>query len=64
MRVREFMNREVVTLRPEDSIREGARLLVKNCTSALLILNGDGSIVGILTDEDLLIRLKNRRFSQ
>ncbi len=63
MKVREFMNREVVTLRPEDSIQEGARLLTKNCTTALPVVNGDGSIVGMLTEDDLLIRLKNRRLS-
>ena len=57
------MNREVVTLRPEDPIREGARLLVKNASSALPVVNDNGSIVGMLTDEDLLIRLKNRRHS-
>jgi CBS domain-containing protein len=63
MKVREFMNREVVALRPEDPIREGARLLAKNCTSALPVVNGDGSVVGMLTEDDLLIRLRNRRHS-
>ncbi len=63
MKVREFMSREVVTLRVEDSIREGMQLLTKNCTSALPVVNGDGSIVGMLTEDDLLIRLKNRRHS-
>jgi CBS domain-containing protein len=63
MKVREFMNREVVTLRPEDSIQEGARLLTKNCTSALPVINGDGSIVGMLTEDDLLIRLRKRHHS-
>jgi len=61
MKVREIMNREVVALRPADSIREAARLLAKNASSALPVVNGDGSILGMLTDEDLLIRLKNRR---
>jgi len=37
--------------------------LTKNCTSALPVVNGDGSIVGMLTEDDLLIRLKNRRLS-
>jgi len=60
MKVREFMSREVVTLRPEDPIQEGARLLIKNCTSALPVVNGDGSIVGMLTEDDLLVRLKTR----
>jgi CBS domain-containing protein len=60
MKVREFMSREVVTLRPGDPIQEGARLLIKNCTSALPVVNGDGSIVGMLTEGDLLVRLKTR----
>ncbi len=60
MKVREFMNREVVALRPEDPIKEGARLLTKNCTSALPVVSGDGSIVGMLTEDDLLVRLKTR----
>ncbi len=60
MKVREFMNREVVTLRPDDPIREGARLLLKSAASALPVINGDGSIVGMLTDEDMLIRLRTR----
>ncbi len=47
MNVREFMSREVVTLRPEDPTQEGAWLLTKNCTSALPVINGDGSIVGM-----------------
>jgi len=60
MKVREFMNREVVALRPEDPIQAGARLMTKNCTSALPVINGDGSIVGMLTEDDLLVRLKTR----
>jgi CBS domain-containing protein len=63
MKVREFMNREVVTLRPEDSIQEGARLLVENSASALPVINGDGSLVGMLTEDDLLIRLRKRHRS-
>jgi CBS domain-containing protein len=63
MKVREFMSREVVTLRLEDPIQEGARLLVKSATTALPVVNGDGSIVGMLTEDDLLIRLRNRRLS-
>jgi len=60
MKVGEFMSREVVTLRPDDSIQDGAQLLMKNCTSALPVVNGNGAIVGMLTDEALLNRLKTR----
>jgi len=33
---------------------------MKNCTSALPVVNGNGAIVGMLTDETLLNRLKTR----
>ena len=35
-------------------------VLMKNCTSALPVVNGNGAIVGMLTDEALLNRLKTR----
>ena len=60
MTVGEFMSREVVTLRPDNPIREGAQLLMKNSTSALPVVNGTGAIVGMLTDEAVLVRLKTR----
>ena len=60
MKVGELMNREVVTLRPDDPIREGAQLLMKNSSGALPVVNGNGSIVGMLTDADVLTRLRTR----
>lgn len=63
MKVGEFMTREVVTLRPEDPIQEAARLLVKSSASALPVVNRDGSLVGMLTEDDLLIRLRKRRLA-
>jgi len=60
MKVGELMNREVVTLRPDDPIQEGAQLLMKNSSGALPVVNGNGSIVGMLTDADVLTRLRTR----
>ena len=62
-KVREFMSPKVVTLRPEDSIQEAAWLLAKSSMVALPVVSGDGSIVGLLTEDDLLFRLRKRRHS-
>jgi CBS domain-containing protein len=59
MKVREFMSREVVTSRPQDPIQERAQLLVESSTRVLPVVNGDGSIVGLLTEDGLLIRLED-----
>jgi CBS domain-containing protein len=59
MKVREFMSRKVVTLRPQDPLKERAQLLVESSTRVLPVVNGDGSIVGLLTEDGLVIRLEN-----
>jgi CBS domain-containing protein len=59
MKVGEFMGREVVTLGPEDPILEGARLLAKSSARVLPVFNGDGSLVGILTEDAVFFRLEN-----
>jgi len=59
MKVREFMSREVVTSRPQDPIQERAQLLVESSTRVLPVVNGDGSVVGLLTEDGLLIRLED-----
>ncbi len=49
------MSREVVTLRPQDPIKERAQLLVESSTRVLPVVNGDGSKVGLLTEDGLVI---------
>ena len=61
MTIAEVMNREVVSLKPGDSIREAARLMWKSCVGSLPVLDENGSVVGMLTEADLLARLKPRR---
>jgi CBS domain-containing protein len=55
----EFMSREGVTLRPLDPLKERAQLLVESSTRVLPVVNGDGSIVGLLTEDGLVIRLED-----
>jgi CBS domain-containing protein len=48
-----FMTREVVVIRPQDSIMEGASQLLKGPFGCLPVL-ADGELVGIITEIDLL----------
>lgn len=54
MRVRDVMSRTVVTVRPHDSIRKAAALLVERGFTALPVVGHDGDLVGIVTEADLI----------
>ena len=54
MKVIEVMSHPVITVRPEASIKEAARLLVGNGISALPVVDSDGAMVGIVSEADLL----------
>jgi CBS-domain-containing membrane protein len=60
MKIADIMNREVVSLRAKDSIQEAARLMWKSCVSSLPVVDESGSIIGLLTENDLIARLKGR----
>lgn len=55
-RVSDVMTRKVVTLKDTASIAEAWETMLKRLLKALPVLNKNGEVVGILTDEDLLDR--------
>ncbi len=63
MKITEIMSREVVSLKPGNSIPEAARLMRKSCVSCLPVVNESGAMVGLLTECDLIARLSTRRRS-
>lgn len=52
--VRDFMATQLVTLRPEMSIFEAIDLLLKHRYSGAPVVDGDGRLVGILSEKDCL----------
>jgi CBS domain-containing protein len=52
--VAEVMVREPITVRPETSLGEAARIMVRNKVGCLPVVDDDGCPVGIVTDTDLL----------
>jgi CBS-domain-containing membrane protein len=52
--VEEVMTRDVVTLSPDDSVAEAWQKMFDTLIKAMPVVNTDGNVVGMLTDEDLL----------
>ncbi len=60
MKVEEIMTRDVITASPGNSIHEAARLMVDHGVSGLPVVGDDGSVIGIVSEGDLIVRQKPR----
>jgi CBS domain-containing protein len=56
MLARDVMVKDVVTVSPEATVREAARLLVEHGISAMPVIEDDGRVVGIVSEGDLIRR--------
>jgi CBS domain-containing protein len=52
--VKEVMTREVKTVGPATPLADAARILIKNKIGCLPVVDGEGALVGLLTETDLL----------
>ncbi|WP_028987497.1 CBS and ACT domain-containing protein [Thermicanus aegyptius] len=53
MLVSEIMKRNVITIRPEETIREAIRKIFAHRIRHLLVTSTDGDLLGVLSDRDL-----------
>lgn len=54
VQVSEVMSRDVITAGPDTSLREAAHALVEHKVGCLPVVEEDGTLVGIVTETDLL----------
>jgi CBS domain-containing protein len=54
MIVKEVMNRNVKTVRPEDTVKDAAKIMNESYIGALVVVSGTGEVVGIVTERDIL----------
>jgi CBS-domain-containing membrane protein len=54
VKVKDFMTREVVTVTPETSILDAARLMLDHKISGLPVVTDQGRVIGIISEHDLL----------
>jgi len=52
----DIMVRDVITIGPDESVTHAARLMSRNDISALPVVDGEGGLVGIISEADLLRR--------
>ncbi len=52
--VREVMSTPVSTLRPDDKVEQAADVLAAKNVGSLPVVDGDGRLLGILRDDDLI----------
>jgi CBS domain-containing protein len=58
MKTSEIMTRKVISLSPGHSISHAARIMLEHGISGLPVVGDDGSLVGILTEGDLMARIE------
>jgi CBS domain-containing protein len=56
MKALDVMVRDVVTVRPSDSVAEAVRLLAEHDVSALPVVDSNENVVGVISEADLLHR--------
>lgn len=60
MKVEELMQKDVVTVAPEASLKDVAVALVKNRISGMPVCDAEGHVVGVISDTDILYKERGR----
>lgn len=56
MQAADVMTRDVITVAPDDSVRDAALMLLKNRISAMPVLDNQGRLIGVVSEGDLVRR--------
>jgi CBS domain-containing protein len=58
MKASDIMTRRIISVHPEDSILQAARLMLQNRISGLPVVDDQGKLVGLVSEGDLLRRIE------
>ncbi|MFW5992489.1 MAG: CBS domain-containing protein [Halanaerobiaceae bacterium] len=61
LKVKDIMNEDVITVKPDNSVEEAAEILSNNHISGLPVVE-DGELVGIVSESDLIVKNKKLHF--
>lgn len=56
MLARDVMTTEVITVKPDTTVEEAARILVDNKISGIPVVDDENKLIGIVTEKDLIIK--------
>ena len=60
MKVRDLMQSDVLTTRPEESLKDVARTLVDNRISGMPVCDAESKVVGVISEGDILFKERGR----
>lgn len=60
MKVEEIMTKNVITLKPSETIRQAIQKFAKNRISGAPVVDDENNVIGILTEKDILKSLRTR----
>lgn len=55
---KDIMTRKVITVRPDTPVKELARILADKRISGTPVVDGDGNVIGVVTENDLIDQTK------
>jgi CBS domain-containing protein len=56
---KELMNTSVITIGKDEDIGEALRMMALNNITGLPVVDDDGALVGVITEKDILVLLRN-----
>jgi CBS domain-containing protein len=56
LKAKDIMTKDIITVRPDDTIEDLARLLVKHDISGVPVVDDNGRLKGIVTENDLITK--------
>jgi CBS domain-containing protein len=59
LKAKDIMTKDIITVKPNTTIEDLARILIKHKISGAPVVDGDGNLMGIVTENDLIS--KNRK---
>jgi len=54
LKAKDVMTREVITIGPDATLEEAIRTLVENRVSGVPVCDGSGSVIGMISEKDIL----------
>lgn len=58
IKAKDIMTKDVITIKPDVGIEELAKILVEHKISGVPVVNDEGELIGIITENDLISRNK------